>query len=76
MKKRPFQILDEMNLHDSEKGTSMVGVCTSFISGQMTKEGAQIVIGAPQQALVDILSDKSMPILLIVDKKAYQEFKK
>lgn len=71
MKKRMFQILDEMNLMDIESGTETVGVSNIFLSGNMSKKGSMITMGAPQSVLLDFHSGKSLLMLVIVDKIQY-----
>jgi hypothetical protein len=75
MEKRLFQILDEMNLHDIEHNTSMVAVSSNLVSGNKVKQGAVVTMGIPEDALFDIMNDKVMPVLLIVDKNEYQQRK-
>lgn len=69
--KRFFEILDDMNQSDTEKGTATVGVVNSFVSANKVKAGAHITMGAPEQAIWDIESGKVIPILLLVDAEDY-----
>lgn len=71
MQKRMFEILDEMNLEDTDKGTRLVSISTSFISADKVKQGAKISIGADEQALYDLMNDKVVPLLVLVDKEEY-----
>jgi hypothetical protein len=70
-KKRPFQILDEMNVSDATSGTSLVGICTSLISAAKVKGGANITMGAPESVVFGIMNDDLMPMLVLVDKQEY-----
>jgi hypothetical protein len=70
-KKRLFEVLDEMNLEDTEKGTRLVAVSSNFIDGQTVKGGASISMGVPPETLVNLMSDKSMVILIEIDKQEY-----
>lgn len=74
--KRMFQILDDMNLQDVEKKTSMVEIATTFLSGSKVKHGAQITMGAPESTLHDIMNDDKIPILILVHKNEYFKRKK
>jgi hypothetical protein len=71
MKKRMFQVLDEMNQDDTKNKTAMVAVSGHFISGDKTKQGAKISIGAEEGALFDIAADKVIPLLILVNKEEY-----
>ncbi len=71
MKKRLFQVLDEMNQHDTEKGTKLVQVSNSFIKSDLRKRGTEILMGADAQASADLFSNKVIPILILVDKEEY-----
>ena len=71
MKKQVFEVLHEMNVEDGINKTALVGVCTTVIRADKVKQGAAIVMGAPQEALFDIASGKTMPILLLVNKDEY-----
>lgn len=72
-KKRLFQTLDDMNVHDGDHKTAFVGVCGDFVSGQTTKRGAQITMGAPAEAVTNILTGKTIPVLLLIDKEEYNK---
>lgn len=69
--KRLFQVLDEMNQHDTENKTALIGLCNQLISGDKVKGGAKISMGAPEGALHDIMSGKTIPILLLINKEEY-----
>ena len=71
MDKRMFQILDEMNLDDVKNSTRLVSVSNTFLSADKVKQGTKICIGADDQALTDIMSEKVIPILILVDKDDY-----
>lgn len=71
MKKSMFQILDEMNLYDINNNTRLVSISNTLISANKVKQGAQISIGVDEQALFDIMNEKVIPILMLVDKEEY-----
>lgn len=70
-KKRLFQVLDEMNISDIEKGTRFVSVGSNFISADKIKQGSKISMGSDESAVMELMNDKVIPILLLVDKEEY-----
>lgn len=77
-KKRMFQILDEMNVSDTENDTALVGVCNQITNVQRTKQGGLITIGVPAE-VVNKAMDKVLNggndvaiILLAIDMKEYR----
>lgn len=70
-KKRLFQILDDINVLDGERLTRKVAISNSFVSGQKVKAGATITIGADEQCLHDLMNNKAIAILVVVDKEEY-----
>jgi len=75
MKKRLFALLDEMNQEDGKKGTAMLGVCHSFISADKAKGGTKIAMGAPDSAVFEIMNQKTIPVLLLIDAAEYEKRK-
>lgn len=74
MKKRMFQILDEMNVADGDNGTAHLGVCNQVVSVEKTKGGCLVAMGAPEDVLYKVAIDnKSIAILLIIDKAEYDK---
>lgn len=73
-KKRLFQILDEMNVEDAEKGTQLVAVCPDFISAEYKKiKGTEIKMGCAGNVVNDLMLDKKMAVLVLIDKKEYKK---
>ena len=70
-KKRLFQVLDDMNQADIENGTEILAVSSNFISIDKVKAGAKLCMGVPEKAIYDMMDDKFMPILIIVDREEY-----
>lgn len=66
-----FEILDEMNLNDVENNTRLVAISSAFISADKVKQGAKISMGADEVALHDLMTNKVIPILILVDKEEY-----
>jgi hypothetical protein len=71
MEKRMFQILDEMNLDDIKNNSRLVAISNTLLSAITTKKGAEIKLGVDHRALSDVLSEKAIPILVLVDKAEY-----
>ena len=74
-KKRLFQILDEMNLEDTEKGTRLVSISNTLISADKVKAGTKVAMGCDNQVLSDIMSDKCALLLIVIDRKEYEKRK-
>ena len=72
-KKSIFEILDQMNLDDIKNETRTVAISNSFISADKVKQGAKVAMGVDMKCLLDLMSDKVMPILLLVDKYEYKK---
>jgi hypothetical protein len=70
--KRLFEILDEMNQDDIKNGTGLVEVGGNFISADKVKGGAKISMGMPESSIYDLMHDKKMAILVLIDKKEYK----
>jgi hypothetical protein len=71
VKKRLFQVLDEMNVHDIENNSALIGICPDFISADTFKGGCKITMGAPLGTVNEIMNGKYMPVLLLIDKEEY-----
>lgn len=71
MNKRMFEILDEMNLDDVKNNTRLVAISNTLISADKVKQGAKISMGADEQVLFDIMNEKVIPVLILVDKNEY-----
>ena len=68
---RLFQILDEMNQADTKNNTRLVAVGNQFVAARKVKPGAIVEMGADETALHDLLTDKVIPILVLVDREEY-----
>lgn len=71
MSKRMFEILDEMNLDDVKDNTRLVRISNSLISAAKIKQGAKISIGVEEKVLYDLMNEKIIPVLILVDKEEY-----
>lgn len=70
-KKRLFEILDDMNVHDTNHNTRLVSVSGNFVEGRKVSQGALVTMGVPYEELQGVLDNTRMPVLLMVDKKEY-----
>lgn len=66
-----FEILDEMNLDDVKNNTRLVAISNMLISADKVKQGAKISMGADEQVLYDLMNEKVIPVLILVDKDEY-----
>lgn len=73
VKKRLFQVIDDMNVHDAEKNTRFVEVSSNFIAANKIKQGGKIELGITEQTLMDLLHETRIPVLLTVDKAEYNK---
>ena len=78
MKKRLFQILDEMNVADGENKTATCGVCPDLVRANTVKAGAEIVMGVPADVGQKIMTDpkRYRPVLLVIDMVEYEKREK
>lgn len=76
MKKRLFQVLDEMNKTDIETSTKFVAVCNHFVEAKKSKNGDLVTMGTPPGTIRDLgLTEHIIPILILVDIKEYNRLK-
>ena len=73
-KKRLFQVLDEMNLHDIEKGTQWVTIHPDVMGAQLVQKGkgTKVEVGVPAERFTpnDLFGEgpkKKRVVLMIVD---------
>lgn len=67
-KKRMFQVLDEMNVHDTEHNTQLVSLHPDLIEMRDMKQGVRITMGVPHGvvSLSDQLYNRKKRIVLMV----------
>jgi hypothetical protein len=70
-KKRLFQVLDDMNVHDTENDTRLVSVSGNFVGAKKVKQGGVITLGIPENELMALWDETRIPVLLMVDKEEY-----
>lgn len=73
--KRLFQVLDEMNQADTENKTRTVAISNTMLRCKTVKAGGEITMGADNKSLVDLVSDKAIAILVVIDRAEYEKFK-
>jgi hypothetical protein len=71
MKKRLFQILDEMNLSDINNGTGNIAVSSTLISADKVKQGSKITMGADEKSMINLMNDKAIAVLVVINKEEY-----
>lgn len=73
MAKRFFEILDILNVEDSDNKTRNVEVCFDLVSAEYKekKRGTYITMGAPGNVVNSIMKGDKKPILLLLDMKEY-----
>jgi hypothetical protein len=75
MSKRPFEILDAMNLADEKNKTEHLAICSTIISANKAKGGAHITMGVPESYLYDIMQKgKKKVILMIIEASEYDKY--
>ena len=75
-KKSVFQIFDDMNQDDIKNGSELLGLIPDCLGADKTKKGAIIKMAAPGEIIMDLLDDKRMCVLLIIDKKDFYKRQK
>lgn len=72
-KKRFFEIIDQMNVQDTENDTEKIQVCPTFLSANFNKKGTQVTMGVPGNIVFDLETDKLIPVLLLVNREEYDK---
>lgn len=78
MKKRLFQILDELNVQDGDKTSDhavMVGNQIVSMDYSAKHGGTKVTVGIAGNQVFDLQNGNKMALLLIIDKKQYNEAK-
>lgn len=75
MKKGLFEILHEMNQNDIENKTSSVSIGNTLISSKYSDKmkGTILEIGIGGNHLADIIVNKKIAIVVLVDYQEYQK---
>lgn len=71
-----FDAFKIMNEKDAKEGTGKLGACPDFIGARTVKGGGKVEMGVPAEVLKKLWDGEVMPLLLIIDKKDYQELMK
>lgn len=72
-KKRFFEVLDYMNVQDTDNNTENIQVCPTFVSANFSKKGTQVTMGVPGNIVFDLDTDKLIPVLLLVNREEYDK---
>ncbi len=75
-KKRLFVILDEMNVHDIKNNTRLVAVSGELLSVDKVNAGGIVKIGVDHISLQDLINDKAVVILAVIDREEYAKREK
>ena len=75
MIKTDLEVFVEMNKNDTENDTKTLELCPDWRNANKTKGGAVIEMGMPEERLYKIMSGETIPILILVDKKAFFDIK-
>lgn len=73
--KNIFDVLKEMNENDTKDNTQHLKISNHFVRGDKVKQGAHITMGVEEGVLFDMASEKSICLLLVVDKEQYFKIK-
>lgn len=75
MKKRLFQVLDELNVLDGENKTETVAISSSLVSANSCKQGGLVTMGVDAKRLQQIAldGDNYFTMLIVIDKAAYEK---
>lgn len=76
MKKRLFQVLDEMNVNDEKNKTATCGCCFDLVEAKTAKGGAHVIMGVPAEALHKLMLNEYKPMLVLLDMKEYNRLEK
>lgn len=74
---RLFEILDVMNIQDTENKTAHLSVCPSFLSADYSAKqgGTKVTIGVPGNITAELLEQHLLPILLVINREEYEKIK-
>lgn len=71
MSKRPFQVLDEMNVNDENNKTATCACCFDLVEAKTANGGAHVIMGVPAEALHKIMQNEYKPMLVLLDMNEY-----
>lgn len=71
MKKRIFQVLDEMNVNDGINKTATCACCFDTVAANTAKGGGHVTMGVPAEAVTKIMLNEYKPMLILLDMKEY-----
>lgn len=68
-----LNILHQQDVESGAKTTGNVGQCLHVISVKAVNGQCSVTMGAPEQEMYDIMAGDKIPVLVIVNKKAYED---
>lgn len=68
-----LHLLQQGDIASGAKTTGNVGQCLQLIDARMHSGGCAVTMGAPAQELVSIHAGNKIPVLVLIDRKAYEE---
>lgn len=75
MEKTSFDIFADMHRADLKNDTGNVGMSPYFIEAKQTQQGGIVTMGVSKEVLVDMMNDKVMVMLLVINKEEYKRLK-
>lgn len=67
MKKRMFQVFDEMNVNDELNKTATCACCFDMVDARTAKGGGHVTMGVPAEAITTIMLGDYKPVLILLD---------
>lgn len=71
-KKRPFQVLDEMNHEDIENNSQLVSISIGVLEAKTIPEGGKVTIGTSKEAILGLVSGEYKAFLVVMNNAEYQ----
>ena len=68
-----LHLLHQQDVASGAKTTGNVGQCLQVIETRMHRGGCAVTMGAPAQELAAIHTGDKIPVLVLIDRKAYEE---
>lgn len=65
-----FKVMVILNEQDIAGGTRQVGYCPDFVKADMNNSST-VTMGVPNDIIMGLLEDKLIPVLVIVEREAY-----
>lgn len=72
-KKRLFQVLDDMNVKDTDKKTRLVAVSNHVLGLNKDKRGGRVEMAIDDMAFNDLLKNTHKVVLVVIDNEEFQK---